>query len=295
MAAPHLAAPISARKVRLCRSRAHGRRPRFHRRRRFGHLRRTRPEIRDRQQRPRQQLFRSLGFHHLQPREHRAPLAHPPRHHRPPRQPSRAYRDRLRHGSRPPPLPRYRFRHRRSRPPGISHRRTRIGLGTPWHSSVKLSIRIYSGEQTVMSTKIAKVHARQVIDSRGNPTVEADVILAGGALGRAAVPSGASTGEHEAIELRDGDKSRYLGKGVLKAVANVNGALASAVTGLDASDQPALDRRMIETDGSPNKGNLGANAILAVSMAAARAAAVASRQPLYKYLARYSSDSSGNT
>jgi len=146
-----------------------------------------------------------------------------------------------------------------------------------------------------MSTKIARVHGRQIIDSRGNPTVEADVILEGGTLGRAAVPSGASTGEHEAIELRDGDKSRYLGKGVLNAVANVNGALATAVTGLDASDQRALDRRMIETDGSPNKGNLGANAILAVSMAAARAAAVASRRPLYKCLARYSSDSSGNT
>jgi len=146
-----------------------------------------------------------------------------------------------------------------------------------------------------MSTKIARVHGRQIIDSRGNPTVEADVILEGGALGRAAVPSGASTGEHEAIELRDGDKSRYLGKGVLKAVANVNGEIAGAVTGLDASDQGALDRRMIETDGSPNKGNLGANAILAVSMAAARAAASAARQPLYKYLARYSSDPSGNT
>jgi enolase len=146
-----------------------------------------------------------------------------------------------------------------------------------------------------MSTKIARVRGRQIIDSRGNPTVEADVILESGALGRAAVPSGASTGEHEAIELRDGDKARYLGKGVLKAVANVNDALARAVTGLDASDQRALDRRMIETDGSPNKGNLGANAILAVSMAAARAAAVASRQPLYEYLARYSSASSGNT
>src|SRR6202049_360310 len=117
-----------------------------------------------------------------------------------------------------------------------------------------------------MSTKIARVHGRQIIDSRGNPTVEADVILEGGALGRAAVPSGASTGEHEAIELRDGDKSRYLGKGVLKAVANVNGEIARAVTGLDASDQRALDRRMIETDGSPNKGNLRANAILAVSL-----------------------------
>jgi enolase len=146
-----------------------------------------------------------------------------------------------------------------------------------------------------MSTKIARVLGRQIIDSRGNPTVEADVILEGGALGRAAVPSGASTGEHEAIELRDGDKSRYLGKGVLNAVANVNGEIARAVTGLDASNQGALDRRMIETDGSPNKGNLGANAILAVSMAAARAAASAARQPLYKYLAQYSSDPSGNT
>jgi len=146
-----------------------------------------------------------------------------------------------------------------------------------------------------MSTKIARVHGRQIIDSRGNPTVEADVVLEGGALGRAAVPSGASTGEHEAIELRDGDKSRYLGKGVLKAVANVNGEIARAVTGLDASDQGALDRRMIETDGSPNKENLGANAILAVSMAAARAAASAAHKPLYKYLAQYSSDPSGNT
>src|SRR6202048_1667970 len=146
-----------------------------------------------------------------------------------------------------------------------------------------------------MSTKITRVHARQIIDSRGNPTVEADVYVGVGVKGRAAVPSGASTGEHEAIELRDADKSRYLGKGVLKAVANVNGAIAAAVTGLDASDQRALDRRMIETDGSPNKGNLGANAILAVSMAAARAAAVSARLPLYKYLARYSSDPSGNT
>src|SRR6202023_2091112 len=137
-----------------------------------------------------------------------------------------------------------------------------------------------------MSTKITRVHARQVIDSRGNPTVEADVYVGGGVRGRAAVPSGASTGEHEALELRDADKSRYLGKGVLKAVGNVNGAIAKAVTGLDASDQKALDRRMIETDGSPNKGNLGANAILAVSMAAARAAAEAARQPLYKYLSR---------
>src|SRR5690348_3804087 len=143
-----------------------------------------------------------------------------------------------------------------------------------------------------MSTKIIAVHGREILDSRGNPTVEADVRLEGGILGRAAVPSGASTGEHEAIELRDGDKSRYLGKGVQKAVAHVNAEIGKAVSGLDASDQRALDRRMIEADGTPNKSNFGANAILAVSMAAARAAASAAAQPLYNYLAKYSSDTS---
>src|SRR5271156_50914 len=146
-----------------------------------------------------------------------------------------------------------------------------------------------------MSTKITSVRGREIIDSRGNPTVEADVRLEGGALGRAAVPSGASTGEHEANELRDGDKSRYSGKGVLKAVGHVNAEIAKAVVGMDASDQRAIDRRMIEADGTPTKSNFGANAILAVSMAAARAAAAASGQPLYKYLARYSSNSSANT
>jgi enolase len=146
-----------------------------------------------------------------------------------------------------------------------------------------------------MSTKIKSVRGREILDSRGNPTVEADVRLEGGAFGRGAVPSGASTGEHEAIELRDGDKSRFLGKGVLKAVAHVNGEIAKAVTGMDALGQTALDRRMIEADGTPNKSNFGANAILAVSMAAARAAAAASGQPLYKYLARYSSDASAHT
>ena len=145
-----------------------------------------------------------------------------------------------------------------------------------------------------MSTKITRVHARQVIDSRGNPTVEADVYVGGGVRGRAAVPSGASTGEHEALELRDADKSRYLGKGVLKAVANVNGEIAKAVGGLDAGDQRALDKHMIELDGTPTKSRLGANAILAVSMAAARAAANAQNLPLYKYLSRYSTDSSAN-
>jgi len=145
-----------------------------------------------------------------------------------------------------------------------------------------------------MSTKIAKVHARQIIDSRGNPTVEADVLLEGGAFGRAAVPSGASTGEHEALELRDADKTKYLGKGVLKAVANVNGEIAKAVSGFDATDQRGLDHKMIMLDNTPTKARLGANAILAVSMAAARAAATATRQPLYKYLSKYSSDRSAN-
>jgi len=145
-----------------------------------------------------------------------------------------------------------------------------------------------------MSTKITAVRARQIIDSRGNPTVEADVYVGDGTRGRAAVPSGASTGEHEALELRDGDKSQYLGKGVLKAVANANSEIAKAVTGLDAADQRALDERMIELDGTPTKSRLGANAILAVSMAAARGAAAAQNLPLYKYLARSSSDTSAN-
>jgi len=135
-------------------------------------------------------------------------------------------------------------------------------------------------------TKIASVHAREILDSRGNPTVEADVRLEGGALGRAAVPSGASTGEHEALELRDGEKSRYLGKGVRKAVENVNTLIAPKVKGRDAGDQAGLDRFLCEFDGTSTKSKLGANAILAVSMAAARAAAAAKGVPLYKYLAR---------
>ena len=123
-----------------------------------------------------------------------------------------------------------------------------------------------------MST-IEYIEAREILDSRGNPTVEVDVVLEDGSLGRAAVPSGASTGEHEAVELRDGDKGRYLGKGVLKAVENVNNTIASELVGLDALDQVDIDRTMIELDGTENKGKLGANAILGVSMATARAAA----------------------
>src|ERR1700723_3369856 len=146
-----------------------------------------------------------------------------------------------------------------------------------------------------MSTKIVSIHGREIIDSRGNPTVEADVRLEGGAIGRGAVPSGASTGEHEAIELRDGDKARYLGKGTLKAVGHINTEIAKAIAGMDAADQKALDQKMIDADGTPNKSNFGANAILAVSMAAARAAAMAMRQPLYVYLSKYSSDGSANT
>ncbi|HEY1270526.1 MAG TPA: phosphopyruvate hydratase [Terriglobales bacterium] len=133
-------------------------------------------------------------------------------------------------------------------------------------------------------SNIAEIHAREVLDSRGNPTVEAEVLLADGSTGRAIVPSGASTGEHEAVELRDGDQERYLGKGVTKAVENVNGEIADALGGLDAAEQRLLDQKMIELDGTENKGRLGANAILAVSMAAARAAAACYELPLYRYL-----------
>ena len=128
-------------------------------------------------------------------------------------------------------------------------------------------------------TIISDVYAREVLDSRGNPTVEVDVYLESGAKGRAIVPSGASTGAHEAVELRDGDKSRYLGKGVLKAVENVNEIIAPEVIGMDALDQVGIDKLMITLDGTPNKGKLGANAILAVSMAVARAAAAARHRP----------------
>ena len=133
-------------------------------------------------------------------------------------------------------------------------------------------------------TTIIDIHAREILDSRGNPTVEVDVILEDGTLGRAAVPSGASTGAYEAVEMRDGDKARYLGKGVQKAVAGVNGELADTLVGFDATEQAAIDAVMIEMDGTENKGRLGANAILGVSMAVAKAAAEATGQPLYRYI-----------
>jgi enolase 1/2/3 len=135
-----------------------------------------------------------------------------------------------------------------------------------------------------MAALITKILAREILDSRGNPTVEVEATLADGSFGRAAVPSGASTGVYEALELRDGDKSRYLGKGVLKAVGHVNSDIAAAVKGLDALDQPAVDRAMLALDGTEFKNKLGANAILGVSMAVARAAAVSSKLPLYRYL-----------
>ncbi|MGH6891068.1 MAG: phosphopyruvate hydratase, partial [Dongiaceae bacterium] len=131
---------------------------------------------------------------------------------------------------------------------------------------------------------ITDVHARQILDSRGNPTVEVDVALESGAVGRAAVPSGASTGAHEAVELRDGDKSRYLGKGVLNAVESVNGEIQDTVGGLEGSDQVRIDQIMIELDGTPNKARLGANAILGVSLAVAKAAAAEAGLPLYRYV-----------
>src|SRR5215472_1129312 len=135
-----------------------------------------------------------------------------------------------------------------------------------------------------MDTTIIDVHAREILDSRGNPTVEAEVSLGDGSSGRAAVPSGASTGEHEAVELRDGDSQRYQGKGVLRAVANVNQAIAEEIEAEDASGQREIDEAMQKLDGTPNKGNMGANAILAVSMACARASAASLKMPLYRYL-----------
>ena len=133
-------------------------------------------------------------------------------------------------------------------------------------------------------TTIIDITAREILDSRGNPTVEVDVVLEDGSMGRAAVPSGASTGAHEAVELRDGDKTRYLGKGVTKAVAAVNGDIFDALAGMEAEDQIAIDHAMIELDGTQNKARLGANAILGVSLAVAKAAADASGLPLYRYV-----------
>ncbi|OWK38665.1 phosphopyruvate hydratase [Fimbriiglobus ruber] len=135
-----------------------------------------------------------------------------------------------------------------------------------------------------MNDSILSIHAREILDSRGNPTLEVDVVTDEGVLGRAAVPSGASTGAHEAVELRDGDKKRYLGKGTRKAVENVNTVIADALLGMDVCDQVALDKRMLELDGTPNKAKLGANAILGVSLAAAHAAANTAGLPLYRYV-----------
>ncbi|HNG45841.1 MAG TPA: hypothetical protein PLO76_08695, partial [Elusimicrobiota bacterium] len=141
-----------------------------------------------------------------------------------------------------------------------------------------------NGSKTSTGVKISAVRAREILDSRGNPTVEVDVLLSDGAFGRASVPSGASTGAHEAVELRDGDKSRFLGRGVLKAVNNVNSVLAPALKGKDPRDQKAVDALMLALDGTENKSKLGANAILGVSMAVARAAADSKKTPLHTHL-----------
>jgi enolase len=158
------------------------------------------------------------------------------------------------------------------------------GEPIPVDRRVKLNDRLRHQITRSDMTEIAQIHAREILDSRGNPTVEADVVLDGGAIGRAAVPSGASTGEHEAVELRDGDKSHYLGKGVLQAVENVESILAPELTGMDAANQRLIDATMISLDGTENKSKIGANAILAVSMACARASAAALKLPLYRYL-----------
>ncbi len=148
---------------------------------------------------------------------------------------------------------------------------------------VLCALGVLCGSFFSMST-IANIHGREILDSRGNPTVEVEVILADGSIGRAAVPSGASTGAHEAVELRDGDKKRYLGRGVLQAARNVNETIAAKVRGRDARDQAGLDRSLIDLDGTPNKGKLGANAILGVSLAVAHAAAKSAKLPLYRHL-----------
>src|SRR5262249_38417209 len=171
--------------------------------------------------------------------------------------------------------------------------RRRMTTWTPstWRSSADLSGRPNRrkesgghGGHPMSSLRIQHVHGREILDSRGNPTVEVDVILDGGALGRAAVPSGASTGAYEAVELRDGDKKRYLGRGVLKAVKNVNEVIGPKLAGQSAEDQKAIDKLLIDLDGTPNKGKLGANAILGASLATAKAAAAARGKPLYKSL-----------
>ncbi|MGB1922828.1 MAG: phosphopyruvate hydratase, partial [Alcanivorax sp.] len=139
-------------------------------------------------------------------------------------------------------------------------------------------------------SKIVDIKAREILDSRGNPTIEADVVLESGASGSACAPSGASTGSREALELRDGDKARYLGKGVTKAVGNVNSAIRELLVGMDACDQKALDKAMIDADGTENKAKFGANAILAVSLAAAKAAAIDQGKPLYEYISDLQDD-----
>src|SRR6476469_1252606 len=167
-----------------------------------------------------------------------------------------------------------------------SFRSAKAKVARPDAQLIRLRVRpyCYVPARRKAMTAIVDVHARQILDSRGNPTVEVDVTLEDGSMGRAAVPSGASTGAHEAVELRDGDKSRWGGKGVTKAVQAVNGEIAEAVVGLEAEDQAGLDRELIQLEGTENKERLGANAILGVSLATAKAAADAVGLPLYRYV-----------
>jgi len=169
------------------------------------------------------------------------------------------------------------------RPENFAARRTTLPPPTTHLQKLQLDNRA-TLPQNGKIWRLFKVVGREILDSRGNPTVEADVLLADGTVGRAAVPSGASTGEHEAVELRDADPKRYLGKGTRKAVTNILKKIAPAVVGMEAGEQSAIDRKMIALDGTPNKAKLGANAILAVSMATARAAAQSEITPLYRYL-----------
>lgn len=166
----------------------------------------------------------------------------------------------------------------------LTGRRLTFSSANPGSIAIDDDSKSSDKERQKSMSNIAQIRGRQVLDSRGNPTVEAEVWLDDGSIGRAIVPSGASTGEHEAVELRDNDKQNYLGKSVLKAVENVNGEIADTLGGFDAADQRALDQKMIELDATENKGRLGANAILSVSMAAARAAAISFKLPLYRYL-----------
>src|SRR5260221_6794520 len=265
------------------------------------HLRQLHPRQRAVPERARAQLQPGGRQHPDAGRPRRAARAHPPRDRRPRRVHSARRAGRLPRGRGSQAPHGQRQRHRRRHERRRSVHRTDRRRGAPDRGGVRLQgilliwefghLEIWKFGDLV---KIATVHGREILDSRGDSTVEVDVTLEGGVMGRAAVPSGASTGVREALELRDGDTRRYGGKGVRKAVANVNGEIAAALTG-KAADQRAVDGAMIALDGTPNKGRLGANALLGVSMAVARASAIAAGVPLYTHLARLYEQRDGAT